>query len=498
VERSRPEPPRGGGLTPVRRLFLSATLKSSGKTTLAIGIAAAFSRRGAVVQTFKKGPDYIDPMWLSRASGRPCYNLDFNTQTSAEILATFGRNAQGAGLSLIEGNKGLHDGVDVEGADSSAALAKLLGAPVVLVVDTCGMARGIAPLVLGYAAFDREVRIAGVILNKVGSERQAGKLRRALERYTDIPVLGALGRDRGIAVRERHLGLTTPGETAESDAIIESARRAAEDGLDLARLAEIAAQAPAAPEPASPLGRSRRPDVRIAIARDEAFGFYYQDDLEAFGRAGAKLVFFDALRDERLPDCDGLFIGGGFPETHAARLSANAPMRDSIRKALAGGLPAYAECGGLMYLSRSVAWGEARWPMVGAVPADARMNERPQGRGLVVLEETGEAPWSVGRGPFPAHEFHHAALEGLAPGARFGYRVRRGSGIDGRRDGVVIGSLMAGFSHLRNTLAYPWVERFVAHVRSARPGASAIAAKTRLSSPPAIARARVAAPDWRV
>ena len=478
-------------MTPVTRLFLSATLKSSGKTTLAIGLAAAFSRRGTIVQTFKKGPDYIDPMWLYRASGRPCYNLDFNTQTSAEILATFGRNARGAGFSLIEGAKGLHDGVDVEGADSSAALAKLLRAPVVLVVDAYGMARGIAPLVLGYAAFDRETRIAGVILNKVGSERQAGKLRCALERYTDIPVLGAVGRDQGIAVRERHLGLTTPGETEKSDVIVESARRAVADGVDLARLSEIAAEASALPEPAQPLERPRKPDVRIAIARDEAFGFYYPDDLEAFERAGARLAFFDALRDRRLPDCDGLFIGGGFPETQAARLAANASMRESIRRALGAGLPAYAECGGLMYLSRSIAWGDARWPMVGAIPADARMTDRPQGRGLIVLEETGKAPWSVREGPFPAHEFHYAALEGLAPGAKFGYSVRRGAGVDGRRDGVVIGSLMAGFSHLRNTLAYPWVDRFVDYARSAR-GADVPPPEAGLDPPVALPRTRAA------
>ena len=455
-------------MTPMTRLFLSATHKSSGKTTLAIGLAAALRRDGLVVQPFKKGPDYIDPMWLRRASGRPCYNLDFNTQTRAEILQTFGRNARGADICLIEGNKGLHDGIDVEGADSSAALAKLLGAPVVLVVDACGLARGIAPLVQGYAAFDRETRIAGVIINKVGSDRQSGKLRQALERYTDIPILGAVGRDDGVVVRERHLGLTTPGETAESDAIIESARRAVAEGVDIGRLRDIGAAAAALPAPVAPLGRSRRHDVRIAVARDEAFGFYYQDDIEAFDRAGAGLVFFDALRDRRLPDCDGLFIGGGFPETHAARLAANTSMREAIRAAIGNGLPTYAECGGLMYLSRSIAWGEARWPMVGAIPADARMHGRPQGRGLVVLEESGEAPWSVAAGPFPAHEFHYAALEDLAPEAHFAYRVRRGTGVDGRRDGVVIGSLMASFSHLRDTLASPWVERFVSFARRAR------------------------------
>ena len=478
------------------RLFLSATHKSSGKTTITTGLAAVFSGKGLIVQTFKKGPDYIDPMWLKRASGRPCYNLDFNTQTRPEILTTFGRNARGAGICLIEGNKGLHDGVDVEGADSSAALAKLLRAPVVLVVDAAGMARGIAPLVQGYAGFDREARIAGVILNKVGSERQIGKLRQALERYTDIPVLGAVGRDQGIVVRERHLGLTTPGETAESDAIIESARRAVAQGVDLKRL-RIAAGAAALPAPIA-LERPLPQDIRIAVARDDAFGFYYQDDLEAFERAGAKLVFFDALRDQRLPNCDGLFIGGGFPETHAARLAANAPMRESIRAAIGDGLPSYAECGGLMYLSRSIAWGEARWPMVGAIPADARMHGRPQGRGLVVLEESGEAPWSVGARPFPAHEFHYAALEDLAPQIHFAYRVRRGAGVDGRRDGVVIGSLMASFSHLRNTLAHPWVERFVEFARRARVSASSAAEQTGYDALAAGAQARAMSEGGRL
>ncbi len=471
------------------RLFLSATHKSPGKTTISIGLAAALSQKGLDVQTFKKGPDYIDPMWLKRASGRPCYNLDFNTQTRTEVLTTFARYAREADVALIEGNKGLHDGVDLEGSNSSAALAKLLRAPIVLVVDAYGMARGVAPLVQGYAAFDRDAPIAGVILNKVGSERQTAALRQALERYTDIPVLGAVGRDEGVVVRERHLGLTTPGETAESDAIIECARDAVARSVDLTRVREIAANAQAHPAALAPIVRPRAQDVRIAVPRDEAFGFYYEDDLEAFERAGARLAFFDALRDERLPpDSDGLFIGGGFPETHAPRLAANVSMRASIRAAIADGLPTYAECGGLMYLSRSIAWGDERRPMVGAIPADARMHGGPQGRGLVVLEETGKAPWSVGAGAFPAHEFHYAALEGLAPEIEFAYRVRRGAGVDGRHDGVVIGSLMASFSHLRDTLAHPWVERFVDFARGKRVGASSPAANVALEASASSAR----------
>ena len=200
------------------RLFISATHKSSGKTTISLGVAAALAARGLSVQTFKKGPDYIDPMWLARASGRACYNLDFNTQSEAEILGAFRRAARGADIALIEGSKGLHDGLDPEGRDSCASLAGLLRAPVALVVDTEGMTRGIAPLVLGYAAFDPRVDIRGVILNKVGLARQEAKLRQALERYTDIPVLGAIGRNEGLRVEERHLGLTTPGESDDASA----------------------------------------------------------------------------------------------------------------------------------------------------------------------------------------------------------------------------------------------------------------------------------------
>ena len=290
-----------------------------------------------------------------------------------------------------------------------------------------------------------------------------------------------------MVVRERHLGLTTPGETAECDAIVESARRAVAGGVDLARVREVAAGAAMLPAPIAALERSGKGDVRIAVARDEAFGFYYQDDLEAFERAGARLVFFDALRDRRLPDCDGLFIGGGFPETHAARLAANAEMRESIRAGLENGLPAYAECGGLDVpqpldrLGRSALADGRRNP---GRRADA---SRPQGRGLVVLEETVKAPWNAGPGPFPAHEFHYAALEDLAPRAEFGYLVRRGTGIDGRRDGVVIGSLMASFSHLRNTLAHPWVERFVNYVRNVGAHASRAPAATGFAAPGAVA-----------
>jgi cobyrinic acid a,c-diamide synthase len=356
-------------------------------------------------------------------------------------------------------------------------------------VDAMGITRGVAPLVLGYQAFDRGVTIAGVILNRVGSARQEGKLRQALERYTDVPVIGAIGRNPKLTVKERHLGLTTPDETEALDETIGQLRLAAEQGLDLDRLVEIARSASAewlagpTTALASPGGETpalARPDLRIAVARDTAFGFYYPDDLAALEQAGAELVFFNTLSDVRLPEADGLLIGGGFPETQMAALAANRGLRAQVRQAAQGGLPIYAECGGLMYLARSIAWRSEVHEMVGFIPADTVMHATPQGRGLVVLEETGVSPWprvakaaAAGDGSrIPAHEFHYAALERLDPATRFAYRVIRGHGIDGQHDGIVKGNMLAGFCHLRSTeRSGYWARRFVAFVRACKTAA---------------------------
>jgi cobyrinic acid a,c-diamide synthase len=454
----------------MRRLFVSAIHKSSGKTMVSVGLAAAFAARGLAVRTFKKGPDYIDPMWLAQAGNCTCYNLDFNTQSDDEIRATFARGGCGADVALIEGNKGLHDGLDTGGRDSSAALAKLLRAAVVLVVDTCGMTRGIAPLIIGYAEFDPNVEILGVILNKVGTARQETKLRQALEYYTDTPVLGVVGRDETLNVDERHLGLTTPTETQGPGEIIARARDVVMQSIDLDRLIRQADTDSDGCSPPFCDVTTSDDDLRVAVPRDAAFGFYYADDFEAFAQAGAKLVFFDTLRDEKLPEADALFIGGGFPETQAAALADNTSLRGQIRDALAAGLPTYAECGGLMYLARSITWKGQSHEMVGAVPADCVMRSRPQGRGLVLLEETQDLPWPdrAGAAPIPAHEFHYAGLENIDSTCRFAYRVRRGFGIDGHHDGLVVNNVVAGFSHLRDTSRHHWVARFVAFARRLR------------------------------
>ncbi len=488
------------GPTPLARLFIAAAHKSSGKTTITIGLAAALSATGLRVQCFKKGPDYIDPMWLSRAAMRPCYNLDFNTMGHIEIGSTFAGQSAGCDISLIEANKGLFDGLDPEGVDSNAALAKLLGAPVILVIDCEGMTRGIAPLVLGYVAFDQDVAIKGVILNNVGGPRHESKLRAAMARYTDVPVLGAVARNKELAISERHLGLTTPGEIDVRDDKIKSIGDLVGAGVELDALKAIAqvplplatklspavgevsvaastltstlpSLAPAEDRSAAATA-PRAPPVRIAIARDAAFGFYYADDLAALEKAGAQLVPFNTLRDEALPPLiDGLFIGGGFPETHMAALSNNTALRDDIKQVIEAGLPSYAECGGLMYLSRSLSWRGKTCDMVGVIAGDAIMHERPQGRGYVQLRERASMPWGAleSREPqFKAHEFHYASLNNLPYDTTFAYDVKRGHGIDGRHDGIAVHNLLANFSHLRDTGANHWAARFVNFVQSQR------------------------------
>ncbi len=452
------------------RLLVSAARMSTGKTTLAAGIGAALVGRGLMVQAFKKGPDYIDPMWLATATGRPCYNLDYHTMSEAEIRASFARHAHGADIAMIEGNMGLFDGLDLAGADSNAALAALLKTPVVLVLDAAGMTRGVAPLIRGYQAFDPTIAIAGVILNKIGGDRHETKLRRVIEHYTDVAVIGAVHRQPALRISERHLGLITSSEANDADAMIAGIAEVVSDQVDLDRILDIAATAPPLVPSPAPEDNPLAPDVRIAIARDSAFGFYYADDLEALRSAGSVLLPFDTMADARLPDADGLFIGGGFPECHLSALEANAALRGEIRAAIEGGMPTYAECGGLAYLTRSLSWrGETR-EMVGAIPADAVMHEKPQGRGYTRLRETGNGPWPArdgdgGLAEIAAHEFHYASLENMTAAAVYAYEVLRGTGIDGHHDGFVHKNLLAGFAHRRDVAADHWARRFVEFVR---------------------------------
>lgn len=462
------------------RLLISAAHKSSGKTTVATGLAAALAARGLAVQSFKKGPDYIDPMWLARATGRPCFNLDPYLMPGAEISASLARHAADADIALVEGNKGLYDGLALDGSNSNAALACQLGLPVVLVIHAQGMTRGIAPLILGYQAFDREVHIAGVILNQLGGSRHESKLRAVIEHYTDVPVLGAVAHDERLAMPERHLGLRPAGEYDDAGAQVRTLGQIIGAQVDLDRLLALAAQAGTRPREAAtaPLLRdakrvrdAKRMPVRIGIARDKAFAFYYPDDLAALEAAGAQLVPFDTLHDAHLPVVDGVFIGGGFPEMFMAELQANGSLRAELRHAIDAGLPVYAECGGLMYLARSITWNGQTASMVGAIPGDAVMRDRPVGRGYMHLQETAAHPWPLaGQGHEPSelrvHEFHHSSLENLAPGLAFAYRVTRGHGVDGQHDGIVYRNVLASYAHQRSVGGNLWARRFVSFVQN--------------------------------
>ena len=452
------------------RIFISAAHKSSGKTTLSIGLCTALNQRQLKVQPFKKGPDYIDPMWLSLAAERSCHNLDFYTMSHDEIVSRFCEYANHADISLIEGNKGLYDGLDLDGSNSNAALSILLHSPVILVIDARGMTRGIAPLILGYQGFDKNVNIAGVILNQLGGRRHEQKLRAVIEHYTDVPVVGAVHRDPSLEIIERHLGLMPSNESSTAREKILQLGRAVTDQVDLDKVIQIAQSAAPIPvqKDESVDEMSPKQDVRIGIARDAAFGFYYPDDLETFTRSGAQLVFFDTLKDVQLPEIDGLFIGGGFPETQMQQLEKNEKMRRSIHQAIENGLPCYAECGGLMYLARNIQWQGQQHQMVGILPGDVVMHERPQGRGYIRLHATTNSPWPVNTDSdqeICGHEFHYSALENLPDNLTYAFDVKRGTGIDGKHDGIVYKNLLANYAHLRNTRQSPWVHGFIHFVR---------------------------------
>ncbi|MDP2111314.1 MAG: cobyrinate a,c-diamide synthase [Thiobacillus sp.] len=447
------------------RVFISAAHKSSGKTTLTLGLCAALHARGHRVQPFKKGPDYIDPLWLGMAAQRPCYNLDFHMMRRDEIERQFARAAADARISLIEGNKGLYDGLDLDGSNSNAALAKLLGVPVVLVIDARGMTRGVAPLILGYQAFDPDIRIAGVILNNLGGSRHESKLRAVIGHYTDVEVIGAVQYDPGMRIAERHLGLVPANEQDAARARIRHVGERVAAQVDLERLLAIGDGAPDLDIELPPETEIRAERVRIGIAHDQAFGFYYSEDLDTLRAANVELVEIDTLHAQALPEIDGLIIGGGFPEIFMAELEANTALRKQIRGAIEAGLPAYAECGGLMYLSKSLSWQGQTHEMVGVVPGNTVMHERPVGRGYARLQPTGDDRWRE-TASIPAHEFHYSSLENLPDDSMYAYRVTRGHGIDGRHDGYQRYRLLAAYVHRRGAGAQGWIAPFLNEVRA--------------------------------
>jgi len=448
------------------RLIVAALRGGAGKTTLSVAMAIAWQKQGLPVVPFKKGPDYIDAAWLSLAASRPCYNLDTYLMGSGEVVRSFSRHAEEGAISLIEGNRGLFDGVNAAGQFSTAELAKLLHAPVILVVDCDKVTRTAAAMVMGCKSLDPGVDIRGVILSRVNGSRHAAVIRQAIEEYAGLPVYGTVPRMTDLPFTDRHLGLIPPQEHERAQRALDRAGVIARDCLDIPGLLAVAESAAswsvdAFPNPANSDQRGEEP-VTIGVIKDAAFQFYYSENLEALSDRGARIVEISALSEKSLPDVDALYIGGGFPETQARLLAQNEPFRGSLKAAAEAGLPIYAECGGFIYLGESLTIGDEHYPMVGALPVAFGMEKRPQGHGYTTLTVDQENPFFPVGARMRGHEFHYCRiLSRKEDDAYTAYRVLRGAGMDGQRDGLCRKNILAGFTHLHALGTPQWAEAII-------------------------------------
>ncbi len=450
----------------IPRLVVSAQKGGAGKTVFTLGLVASLRDRGLKVAPFKKGPDYIDAGWLQVVSGRPCRNLDPFLMEDTSILALFRHGVLGADIAVIEGNRGLYDGVDVEGSCSTARLAKLLNAPVILVLDCTKVTRSLAATLLGFLNFE-DVDIRGVILNRIARARHEAIITKCIERYTGVPVLGVVPKLRWL-LKERHLGLIPWQEFSEKEEAISRLVEVFKESVDVDRVFEVA-------ESAGELKVSKEariwPEVeelegvRVGVIRDRAFQFYYPENLEALEENGAELVELDAVNFKRLPDVDLLYIGGGFPETQAEALSANKDFMKDVKEAAEGGLPVYAECGGLMYLGAWVKWRGEKYPMCGVLPIGFDVKEVPQGHGYTVVRVIKENPYYEVSTLVHGHEFHYS-LPRVLGDVEFVFEVERGFGFDGRYDGVVYKKVFGTYTHVHVANTPQWLEGLVRALRS--------------------------------
>jgi cobyrinic acid a,c-diamide synthase len=448
---------------------IGAPRSGEGKTTVALGLMAALCRRGLDVQGYKVGPDYLDTGYQRYAAGRPGRNLDLFMMGEPAVRAAVAVAC--ADVAVIEGVMGLFDGHrDGRTPTSTADVARLLGAPVILVVDASRMAASAGAIALGFATYDPEVRVAGVILNRWNPRRSKAAVEAALDRV-GVEVIGYLPAAEQLELPSRHLGLVVADELSrEVEAVMERLAEHVEEHLDFGRILEIAAEAASIEAPPSPAARPvpREPGPRVAVAWDDAFAFYYADNLALMRERGAELVFFSPLTAAELPACDGLYLGGGYPELHAAELSANEGFRASLAAAISDGLPTYAECGGLLYLCDSLVDLEGReWPLVGALPGRAAMHDRLQGMGYREARLAGDLLLGEAGAVVRGHEFHYSSCA-LQDPTRAAYE------LDGSPEGYAAGDLFASYIHLHFAgcpdLLEHWLERCRAFSHARHPG----------------------------
>jgi cobyrinic acid a,c-diamide synthase len=452
----------------VPRIVVAGTHSGAGKTTVTLGLLRALQRRGMVVQPFKVGPDFIDPGWQTAAvttadqPPRLARNLDAWLLPPATVLELFARNTDGADVAVIEGMMGLYDGVDGRSeAGSTAEVAKLLRAPVVLVLDVGGSVRSAAAVALGFVSFDPEVTLAGVIANRVGGGRHAQWLHDALE-TAGVPLLGVLPWDDRLKLPERHLGLVPAPEHSTLEAI-DALADAVEEHVDVAALVRTAGLAlplvVPGPQIFPPMSVAQQ--VALGVARDEAFSFYYEDALDLLESRGARIVPFSPLHDRDLPPVHGLYLGGGFPEIYAGKLADNVRLREQVKEAVVSGMPVYAECGGMMYLAQTLVDEAGReHAMVGALPLVTRIQPHLAALGYVTLTATTDSVFLRKGETVRGHEFHFSTTTPLGP-VEFGLASVGGRGLADGRDGICTPNVLASYAHVHFASHPVMAERFV-------------------------------------
>jgi len=467
---------KNNGLKKMTKGIVVAGLSGgSGKSVVAVGLIAAYAGQGRRVVPFKKGPDYIDAGWLQLAAGQPCYNLDPYLMDAEVIRHSFAQHCGQAEMAIIEGNRGLFDGVNLEGAFSTAELAVDLKLPVLLVVDCTKATRTIAALVLGCQKLDPRVRISGVVLNRLGTARHEAIVRQAVEQYTSIPVVGAIPRTKTDIFPQRHLGVTPYQEHAGAEQATGMLADMANAYLDLQKIEGLMQDVQV---PGTRKKRGARavtpPKVGIGILKDAAFQFYYPENLAALEHEGAELLEINAMTAERLPEIDGLYIGGGFPETGARRLADNRPFRQSVKEAAESGLPVYAECGGLIYLGESIRLEGVEYPLVGVFPVRFGLHKKPQAHGYTELAVSGSNPfYSMGE-RIKGHEFRYSTiLAWQGNPADLIFDVQRGVGFVDGRDGLAYKNVLALYTHIHALSTPQWAGRFVEKAREFKQGKGA-------------------------
>jgi len=440
--------------------LISSTKKSSGKTIVSIGLTGLANKLGYTVQTFKKGPDFIDPTWLKAATKRPCYNLDFNTMSDKEIKAMYANKSSYSDFGLIEGTKGLYDGVAPDGSDSNAQLAKLLKAEVILVIDCQGTTRGIAPLLLGYKNFDKSINMKRVILNNVSTSRHESKLLASISNYTDFKVVGSFPSIVDV-IDERHLGLVPWFQEKSKNSILSKIITTTKKSIDYEKLYPNKKKNKKIKKIHGTRVTTKKNKLTIGIAQDSSFGFYYQDDLDKIQSYGHRIKKINLLKDKELPGIDGFIIGGGFPEMQAYELGRNLSMKKSVKNAIENNLPVYAECGGLMYLANEIRFNNEIKKMCNVFDISIDMNNKPIGRGYTIVKASSHHPWGLEEKDIYAHEFHYSSVKNNKKKYKFAFDIKRGYGVNGKNDGFVYKNTLASFTHLRTTESFNWIKYFL-------------------------------------